>query len=190
MFTSHSTRFCSWILLLLLASCSGRQPEAKEGRWEIRNLSELPLTTISAHDNLITIETIGLTVYGQSNGSTRLYYGNGKEPLYKVEWHEKSLKLFSGDQLRWQLNLKDQELTLSNNPEGTGANRINLVERNISLFEGDRLIRESVLNPEAYTNVSGYQVMGLSIANGILLIRNIDDLERYILMAELYAAGY
>ena len=113
---------------------------------------------------------------------------------YAVKFSDDGFKLRDhNEQLLWKVKLYDDKIKVGNNEEMNGAYEIKLREGGkIKLERYESLITElrSDENAPALT-VGDFSVEGCSgsLAPAILLIKDLKEFEKYILMAELRAKG-
>ncbi len=113
---------------------------------------------------------------------------------YAVKFSDDGFKLRDhNEQLLWKVKLYDDKIKLGNNEEMSGAYEIKLREGGkIKLERYESLISELRTDENAPTmQVDDFTVEGCggSLAPAILLIKDLKEFEKYILMAEIRAIG-
>lgn len=113
---------------------------------------------------------------------------------YAVKFSDDGFKLRDhNEELLWKVKLYDDKIKLGNNEEMTGAYEIKIKEGGkIKLERNESLISE-LRNDENAPNITvdNFTVEGCggSLVPAILLIKDLKEFEKYILMAELRAKG-
>lgn len=113
---------------------------------------------------------------------------------YAVKFSDDGFKLRDhNEQLLWKVKLYDDKIKVADNEEMTSAYEIKLRdEGKIKLERNESLITELRLNAsgEVFT-LENYQIqgVGISLAPALLLIKDLKEMEKIILMAEIRAKG-
>lgn len=113
---------------------------------------------------------------------------------YAVKFSDDGFKLRDhNEELLWKVKLYDDKIKLGNNEEMSGAYEIKLREGGkLKLERYESLISELRTDENAPNiTVDNLTVEGCggSLAPAILLIKDLKEFEKYILMAELRAIG-
>jgi len=121
----------------------------------------------------------------------RKYYDASNKMAYAVKLDDDGFKLRNANELLiWKVKLYPDKLKIASNEEMTGAFEVKLrddgklkLEKNDTEIKSIRLSSDAEWNnvEERYT-VHGF---GNSLAPGILLISDLKDREKFIIMAEL-----
>jgi hypothetical protein len=207
-----------WLLAIIVALVGGcdlidRIVPAKgdKGGKPKSSVSEAKLAAIKVLDaggNLVasfdTRGSIGLR-YGGTTLTTQLldgqrrYLQNGTV-VFKVNLYDGKVKLKSkSGAMQWQAKFRSGKVKVSDNTEGDNAIELKRKGKDIKVAQGKRSLgkvkfyskdkRIKVKGADGKTRFTGKKT-GQSAAWGILLIDEIPEPQRYILMAEILAAGY
>lgn len=121
----------------------------------------------------------------------RKYYDGSNNMVYAVKLDDDGFKLRNANELLiWKIKLYPDKLKIASNEEMTGAYEVKLrddgklkLERNDSEIKSIRLSADAEWNNvEERYSIQGF---GNSLAPGILLINDLKDREKFIIMAEL-----
>jgi len=141
----------------------------------------------------INVSSNNKTLTGVFKKEKRKYYASSNEMEYAVKFSDDGFKLRDhNEQMLWKVKLYDDKIKLANNEEMSGAYEIKLREGKIKLERNESLISELRTNENAASIVvDNLTVQGCegSLAPAILLIKELKEFEKYILMAELRAKG-
>jgi len=114
---------------------------------------------------------------------------------YAVKFSDDGFKLRDhNEELLWKVKLYEDKVKIADNEEMTNAYEIKLKEEGrIKLEKNESLLTELRQNADAeWFQVNEHyrtQGTGLSLAPAILLIEELKEVEKFILMAELKAKG-
>ena len=203
-----SVKVCFVVTLLALWSCSGSSTkseapvtEAPVGETEtapvprsyyITDSNNVSLAEITSNGSDLTINTGEGTLFGVvKSEDKRKYYDQNDEFRYAVKYKEDGFKLRDkNEELIWKVKIKDGKIKIADNEEMTGAfeihryddGRIKLKQNENELsairFESGAS-RLEVQGKYFLRNFSG------SYAPGVLLIPGMEELEKFIICAEL-----
>ena len=114
---------------------------------------------------------------------------------YAVKFSDDGFKLRDhNEELLWKVKLYDDKIKLADNEEMNNAYEIKLKEEGrVKVERNEGLLKELRLNAAAewfqVNDEYSTQGAGMSLAVAVLLIEELTDVEKFILMAELKAKG-
>lgn len=189
----------SIVLLILsatLCACSTSSDVRESGTFVVQDASKNPVGEITVSGGEISVTDNKGSLRGVKNRDDKRKYYSGAEVMdYAVKYSEDGFKLRDrNENMIWKIKLYEDKIKIASNEEMQGAYEIKLreggklkVERNerelfvLHVSEGDQW--------NAVENQYSVMGFGVSLAPGILLISEIDEREKLIIMAELAAMG-
>lgn len=180
--------------LALAIVISGCTPTHEPAKFSVHNAQREQLAAITVGESFI-VDTPDLSLTGIYKKDKRKYYDAGNTMQYAVKFSEDGFKLRDHrEELLWKVKLYDDKIKLANNEEMYNAYEIKVREEGkIKLERNEVLVTELRMNEEAewfqVNDTYTTQGAGLSLAPAILLITELKDMEKFILMAELKAKG-
>jgi hypothetical protein len=160
---------------------------------QVKNASGETVAQVSITEN-ISVTSQDKALVGVFKKEKRKYYTSSNEMAYAVKFSDDGFKLRDhNEQLLWKVKLYDDKIKLANNEEMYSAYEIKLREGGkIKLERNESLVQEVRLDENAQSVTIGNLTVegcGNSLAPAILLIEDLKEFEKYILMAELLAKG-
>jgi hypothetical protein len=184
-------------LIALLCGCTpGNSGERAPGGYTIKSASHAVLATLAISDNEIAIQAGETQLVGVAKRSDkRKYYNTSNQMIYAVKLDDDGFKLRNENEaLLWKIKLYDDKLKIAANEEMTDAFEIKLrdqgklkLEKNNQEFKTIRL--SEGLGEYAIENRYLITGFGTSLAAGILLLDDVKEQEKFIIMAELVKRG-
>ena len=180
-----------WIAVVLLSGCVFSSSTGGSGSFGIRSPSDQDLASININSDEISVKLTDGTLVGVAKRSDkRKYYNSSNTMIYAVKMDDDGFKLRDGnEQLIWKIKLYDDKLKISNNEEMISAYEIKLREGKLKLERNETEIKSIRLSEteEWYPIEDRYKVkgFGISLAPGILMINDLKEAEKFIIMAEL-----
>jgi hypothetical protein len=176
-----------------LYGCSPGSSTTTGSSFSVNDTKKNTTTEISISDNIVVASSAG-TVTGIVKKDKRKYYTSSNEMKYAVKFSDDGFKLRDhNEQLLWKVKLYDDKIKVSDNEEMTNAYEIKLRdEGKLKLEQNESLITEIRLNAtDEWVDIESYKVkgVGISLAPGLLLIKELTEMEKIILMAEIRAKG-
>ncbi len=178
--------------IILLSACTFTASHNSSGGYTINSFTDETLATIKLQSDEVTVTTSGGSLIGVAKRSDkRKYYNSGNTMIYAVKMDDDGFKLRDGnEQLIWKIKLYEDKLKIANNEEMISAYEIKLREQGkLKLERNDTEIKSIRLSEGAewYTVDNRYKIngFGVSLAPGILLIDEVKDNDKFIIMAEL-----
>lgn len=184
----------SILTVVTLYACSLSNPsETTSGSFSVSDTRNNNTAQVSISDNVVVSTSSG-TLTGIVKKDKRKYYTVSNEMKYAVKFSDDGFKLRNhNEQLLWKVKLYDDKIKLANNEEMTSAYEIKLRDQGkIKLERHESLITELRLNDsDESVTIENYEVrgVGISVAPALLLIRELGEMEKIILMAEIRAKG-
>jgi hypothetical protein len=184
----------SILLVVTLYACSpGSTSGTKSSSFSVSDTRTNVITEISISDNVVVTGSVG-TLTGIVKKDKRKYYTSSNEMKYAVKFTDDGFKLRDhNEQLLWKIKWYDDKIKVSDNEEMTNAYEIKLRdEGKLKLERNENLITEVRLNAtDEWLDIESYKVrgVGISLAPGLLLIKDLEEMEKIILMAEIRAKG-
>ncbi|GCC51646.1 hypothetical protein SanaruYs_18740 [Chryseotalea sanaruensis] len=184
----------SLLCLGLVAVVSGCNPASESAKFSVHDAKREQLASVSVGGEVI-IDTPELSLTGIFKKEKRKYYDAGNTMQYAVKYSDDGFKLRDyREELLWKVKLYDDKIKIANNEEMSNAYEIKLRdEGKIKLERNDALVTELRMNNEAewfqVNDAYTTRGAGLSLAPALLLIEELKDMEKFILMAELKAKG-
>lgn len=181
-----------WVVTTALFACS---PGSETSRFSIHNGKQEELAGISITANEIIIDAPQYGLTGIFKKEKRKYYDATNLMKYAVKFSDDGFKLRDhNEELLWKVKLYDDKIKLANNEEMHNAYEVKLNDGGkIKLEQNESLLTELRINSEAeWFQVNDQYLtkgMGLSLAPAILLMKELTDSEKFIVMAELKAKG-
>ncbi len=181
------------LIVLTIFGCNPGNPinqqEERGDAFSVSNPKKNEVTTVSISSNVVITHPAG-TLTGVVKKEKRKYYDTSNFMKYAVKFSDDGFKLRDhNEQLLWKVKWYDDKIKVANNEEMTNAWEIKLRdEGKLKLERNERLLTELRLSEEDLT-LDPYQVsgVGISLAPGLLLIDDLTELEKIILMAEVRA---
>jgi len=182
------------LITVALYACSPGSPSVTSGSsFSVNNTLKNETTEISISDDVVLSGPTG-TLTGIVKKDKRKYYGSSNDMKFAVKFSEDGFKLRDhNEQLLWKVKWYDDKIKISDNEEMTSAYEIKLRdEGKLKLERNESTITELRLNAtDEWLDIESYKVkgVGISLAPGLLLIKDLDEMEKLILMAEVRAKG-
>jgi hypothetical protein len=184
-------------LIVVLCGCTpGNSGENKSGGYTIKNAANEELAIIGITDNEIAVKDTEMQLVGVAKRSDkRKYYNASNQMVYAVKLDDDGFKLRNeNEELIWKIKLYDDKLKIANNEEMTDALEIKLRDQGkLKLEKNDKELKSIRLSEglgeyeiESRYKISGF---GVSLAAGILLLDDLKEREKFIIMAELVKRG-
>lgn len=178
--------------IVLLSACTLSNSVNDSNSYAIRSSSgeELGVMQVGAESISIRDKEGQLTGVAK-RADKRKYYDASNVMVYAVKLDDDGFKLRNGnEQLIWKVKLYPDKIKIANNEEMIRAYEIKLKEDGkLKLEQDEREIKSIRLSAETEWNEveDRYSVQGFgnSLAPGILLINDLKDREKFIIMAEL-----
>jgi hypothetical protein len=166
------------------------------GSYSIQSFTGEELATISISSDEITVnDKDGRLIGVAKRDDKRKYYNTSNTMVYAVKLDTDGFKLRDGnEQLIWKVKLYADKLKIANNEEMYSAYEVKLrddgklkLERNDTEIKSIR-VSESI---DAYDVDGNYRIEGFgrSLAPGILMISDLKEREKFIIIAELAKLG-
>jgi hypothetical protein len=176
-----------------LYACSPGSSTTGSGTFSVNNTKTNAVTEISISDDVVVSGPTG-TLTGIVKKDKRKYYGSSNEMKFAVKFSDDGFKLRDhNEQLLWKVKWYDDKIKVADNEEMTSAFEIKLRdEGKLKLERNESIITEIRLSDtEEWMVIDGYKIkgVGVSLAPGLLLIKDLDEMEKLILMAEVRAKG-
>lgn len=178
----------------LMAVISACNPASESAKFSVHDAKREQLAAISVGEQF-SIDTPTLSLTGIFKKEKRKYYDGSNTMQYAVKFSDDGFKLRDhNEELLWKVKLYDDKIKLADNEEMNNAYEIKLREEGkIKLEKSDALVTELRMNSEAewfqVNEMYTTRGAGLSLAPAVLLIEELKDVEKFILMAELKAKG-
>ncbi len=161
----------------------------------VKDTGNAVLSEVSLGESEVTVSGEEGSLTGIIKKDKRKYYTSANQMKYAVKFSDDGFKLRdSNERLLWKVKWYDDKIKLANNEEMNGAYEIKLREQGkIKLEKNNALVSEIRLSEEenAVTIANKYVVegCGVSLAPAVMLINELKDYEKFILMAEIRAKG-
>lgn len=184
----------SILTVATLYACSPSSSSGtKSSSFSVSDTRKDVTTEVSISDNIVVSGPAG-TITGIAKKDKRKYYTSSNEMRYAVKFSDDGFKLRDhNEQLLWKVKWYDDKIKISNNEEMNNAYEIKLRdEGKLKLERNESLITEVRLNAtDEWLDIENYKVrgVGISLAPGLLLIKDLEEMEKIILMAEIRAQG-
>lgn len=181
-----------WGVTSLLCACN---PASESSQFAVRNSKQEVLATISVGADQVTVDSPQGTFTGIFKKDKRKYYDGANSMRYAVKFSDDGFKLRDhNEELLWKVKLYDDKIKLADNEEMNNAYEIKLKEEGrVKVEKNESLLKELRLNAAAewfqVNDEYSTQGAGMSLAVAVLLIEELTDVEKFILMAELKAKG-
>lgn len=184
-------------MIVLLCSCGqpSNSPSSGSGSLYINSIDDREIAAITISGNSINIQSGDQNMAGVVKKDKRKYY-DGSQLKYVIKFGDDGFKLRDhNEQLLWKVKYYEDKIKVGDNEEMRSAHEIKLrdggkikLERNDSHITDYHVSddKEGWVNIEEEFKIKGF---GQSLASGILLIHNLKQDEKNIIMAELMAAG-
>ncbi len=191
---SNSLKHC-WTLIVLLSACTFSNNNAGSGNYIIHSSSDEELARISISSNEISIhDDEGQLIGTAKRADKRKYYNPSNAMVYAVKLDDDGFKLRDGnEQLIWKIKLYEDKLKVANNEEMNSAYEVKLRDGKLKLERNDTEIKSiRVSESTDWNDVEGrykIQGFGLSLAPGILMINDLKEREKFVIIAELAKRG-
>ena len=194
--TTNCLKHCLIATVFLLCACTPGNNKGGSGNYAIRSSSgeDLAVITISAEE-ISMKDNEGQLIGVAKRSDKRKYYNPSNSMIYAVKLDDDGFKLRNGnEQLIWKVKLYDDKLKVANNEEMTNAYEVKLYkDGKLKLQQNDKDIKAiRVSESKDLYDVDGqYQIQGFghSLAPGILMIGDIGEREKFIIVAELAKRG-
>ena len=178
--------------IILLFACTPGNLSNVSGARIIRAASGEELAVIHVgHDEISVKDKDGQLTGVAKRSDKRKYYNTSNTMEYAVKLDDDGFKLRNSNELLiWKIKLYPDKLKIANNEEMVRAFEVKLREDGkLKLEQNDSELKSIRVSSDAeWNNVDDrYAVQGFgnSLAPGILLINDLKDREKFIIMAEL-----
>ncbi len=184
-----------WIVISLLSACTLIDSNNSSGQYTIRSSSDAELATINiSSDEIAVRDAEGQLVGVAKRADKRKYYDPSNTMLYAVKFDDDGFKLRDrNEELIWKVKLYEDKLKIANNEEMNNGYEVKLRDGKLKLERNEREIKSIRLSEstEWYEVEGKYKIQGfgLSLAPGILMISELKEREKYLIMAELAKRG-
>jgi hypothetical protein len=184
-----------WIVIILLSACTLSTTNEGAGQYVIHSASDVELASIIISSDEITLRDAEGQLMGVAKRSDkRKYYSPANTMMYAVKLDEDGFKLRDGnEQMIWKVKLYEDKLKIANNEEMHNGFEVKLRDGKLKLERNEREIKSIRLTEStSWYEVDGrYKIQGFgqSLAIGILLINDLEEREKFIIMAELAKQG-
>lgn len=158
-------------------------------------MDETPIASVSISGSDISIEARNQNMTGVVKKDKRKYY-RGSSLNYVIKFSDDGFKLRDhNEDMLWKVKYYEDKIKISNNEEMNNAYEVKMreagkikLERNESTITDFHIStdKESWVSIEGKYKIKGF---GLSLASGVVLIPDLKDDEKAIIMAELSVAG-
>lgn len=166
-----------------------------EKHFYINDSTNTSLAEIVIGSEELAIKAGDFTLFGILKNAKRKYYNLNDEHDYSVKLSDGGFKLRDyNEQLLWKVKLKENKISVADNENMDQAFEIKLPEPGrIKLEQNDEKLNSIRFMPsDVSMKVNGvYSIRNFnqSLSPGILLIDSIEPIQKYILCAEILAAG-
>lgn len=166
-------------------------PLAESGSHIVKNSAGETLANIYVDSDEVTVSLADITLRGVAKRSDKRKYYDGNTMVYAVKMDEGGFKLRDeNERLIWKVKLYPDKLKIANNEEMNGAYEVKLRdEGKLKLEKNERELKTMHLSesnaPLTVADKYAIEGFGLSLAPGILLIDDLEEAEKFIIMAEL-----
>ncbi len=139
----------------------------------------------------VTVVLADRSLQGVAKRSDKRKYYDGSSMVYAVKMDEGGFKLRDeNERLLWKVKLYPDKLKIANNEDMNGAYEVKLRdEGKLKLEKNERELNTIHLSvsstPLAIAEKYSIEGFGISLAPGILMIDDLKDVEKFIIMAEL-----
>ncbi len=184
-----------WIVIILLSACTLSTTNEGSGQYVIHSASDVELAVINISSDEITLRDADGQLMGVAKRSDkRKYYSPSNAMVYAVKLDEDGFKLRDGnEQMIWKVKLYEDKLKIANNEEMRNGFEVKLRDGKLKLERNEKEIKSIRLTEStSWYDVDGrYKIQGFgqSLAAGILLINDLEEREKFIIMAELAKQG-
>jgi hypothetical protein len=179
-----------------IALSVGKQPIRGLQKFSINDKQGNTLVSFDLGEAEYVIRFRDRVLMGQRKTGKTTYLDNNGDLLIIAKIRPDKIKLLSGtEEFRWQAKIKDQKVKISKDPEGANPFEIKQQDPNhyFIYFEGRELgktkYKERIIDVDGIGTDLKIPATNNSFAFGLLLLRDIPEVERYILMAELLGMG-
>jgi hypothetical protein len=190
----NSLKHC-WIAIVMLSACTLSDLGGGSGNYRIHSASddELAMITISS-DEISVRDTEGQLIGVAKRSDKRKYYNPSNTMVYAVKLDDDGFKLRDGnEQLIWKIKLYEDKLKIANNEEMYSAYEVKLRDGKLKLERNETEIKSiRVSEGTDWYEVEGrykIQGFGMSLVPGILMISDLKEREKFIIIAELAKRG-
>lgn len=183
------------LLVAVLFACNPGSTSTDASTFSITDANNALLAEVSISEQEITVSGKEVVLTGIVKKDKRKYYTSSNAMEYAVKFSDDGFKLRDrNEQLLWKIKWYEDKIKIANNEEMGGAYEIKLREEGkVKLEKNDALVTELRLTEtEAVARVSDtYSVegCGVSLAPAILLMPELKEYEKFIIMAEIRAKG-
>ncbi|MBL7844114.1 MAG: hypothetical protein JNK44_09640 [Cyclobacteriaceae bacterium] len=184
-----------WIVITLLSACTLSSSNEGSGQYSIHSATDAELAAISISSDEISVRDADGQLIGVAKRSDkRKYYDPSNTMVYAVKLDDDGFKLRDGnEQLIWKIKLYEDKLKIANNEEMYSGYEVKLRDGKLKLERNETEIKSIRLSESTdWYDVEGrYKIQGFgqSLAAGILLIDDLKEREKFIIMAELAKRG-
>lgn len=184
-----------WIAITLLSACTFSNSNPGGGQYAIRSATEAELAAISIRADEISVRDADGQLIGVAKRSDkRKYYDPSNTMVYAVKLDDDGFKLRDGnEQMIWKVKLYEDKLKIANNEEMNRGYEVKLRDGKLKLERNETELKSLRLSAETdwYAVEDHYKIQGFgqSLAVGILLIDELKEREKFIIMAELVKQG-
>ena len=181
--------------IILLSACTLSNSNEGSGHYAIRSASDVELAAISISADEISVRDADGQLIGVAKRSDkRKYYDPSNAMVYAVKLDEDGFKLRDeNEQLILKVKLYEDKLKIANNEEMYSGYEVKLRDGKLKLERNETEIKSIRLSESTdwYDVEGGYKIQGFgqSLAAGILLINDLKEREKFIIMAELAKRG-
>jgi hypothetical protein len=182
-------------VIILLSACTFIDSKSISGQYAIRSSSDAELAAINISSDEITVRDADGQLIGMAKRTDkRKYYDASNTMVYAVKLDDDGFKLRDhNEQLIWKVKLYEGKLKIASNEEMNNGYEIKLRDGKLKLERNEREIKSIRISESTdwYEVEEKYKIQGfgLSLAPGILMINDLNEREKFIIMAELAKRG-
>ena len=179
-------------MMVLLCACN---PVNETAEFSVHSNDGTTLATVKVGSEQIVVDRPEGSLTGIFKKEKRKYYDGSNTMRYAVKFSEDGFKLRDfREELLWKVKIYDDKIKLADNEEMNNAYEIKLREAGkVKLERNDQPLTELRMNDAAEWFQVNEQLKtkgaGLSLVPALLLIKELEPAEQYILMAELKDKG-
>ncbi len=179
------------MVIVGLCACTLTDTNRNAGSYIINNTSGEALADIYLGSDEVSVNLPDGTLRGVAKRSDKRKYYDGSKMVYAVKMDDDGFKLRNeNERLLWKVKLYPDKLKIANNEEMHGAYEVKLRdEGKLKLEKNEKELKTIRLSEsaEGFTVEDKYTIkgFGISLAPGILMINDLKDTEKFIIMAEL-----
>jgi len=182
-------------VIILLSACTLIDSNNSSGQYTIHSSSDAELAAINiSSDEIIVRDVDGQLMGVAKRADKRKYYDASNTMVYAVKFDDDGFKLRDrNEELIWKVKLYEDKLKIADNEEMNNSYEVKLRDGKLKLERNEREIKSIRLSEstEWYEVEGKYKIQGfgLSLAPGILMISELKEREKYLIMAELAKRG-